>query len=84
MDPEVIVSDASLIYGPAVSLAVMLLSIGICWWALLCLKFERIVSTPGSPQAKLLHLILAVILGRQFGSFLLEYVHITALFGEAF
>lgn len=53
---------------------VALASIYICWWALQGLRFERFVREPGSRQAKLLHLILAVILGHQFSGFVLAYV----------
>ncbi|MCI3921386.1 DUF1146 domain-containing protein [Paenibacillus sp. TRM 82003] len=57
-----------------IQIVVGLASIYLCWWALASLKFERFVSHPGSRQAKLLHLILAVILGHQFASFLFAYV----------
>jgi uncharacterized integral membrane protein (TIGR02327 family) len=62
------------------SAIIMLLSIALCWWALLCLKFERFVREPGSAQAKMLHLIAAVILGYEFGSFLLEYLRLSSWF----
>jgi uncharacterized integral membrane protein (TIGR02327 family) len=52
---------------------VALISIYICWWALQGLRFDRFVSEPGSRQAKLLHLVLAVILGSHFSAFLLDY-----------
>lgn len=55
-------------------IAISLASIYLCWWALQGLKFERFVREPGSPQAKLLHLILAVILGHHFASFLTAYL----------
>jgi len=56
-----------------VRLIVTLLCIYASWWALQELRFEKLVRTPGSPQAKLLHLILAVILGHHFASFLFSY-----------
>lgn len=56
-----------------IRLVVSLACIYAAWWALQELKFEKIVRTPGSPQAKLLHLILAVVLGQPFASFLLSY-----------
>jgi len=49
----------------------------ICWWALIALRFDRIVREPGSIQAKLLHLVLAVVLGRQFAGFLIDYLNWT-------
>jgi len=54
-------------------LVVTLICIYASWWALQELQFEKFVRTPGSPQAKLLHLILAVVLGHHFSSFLLSY-----------
>jgi uncharacterized integral membrane protein (TIGR02327 family) len=56
-----------------VQMFVALISIYLCWWALQGLRFDRFVREPGSPQAKLLHLVLAVILGHQFSNFLLAY-----------
>ncbi|WP_199616817.1 DUF1146 family protein [Paenibacillus alkalitolerans] len=76
--------SSSVIYYSIASLLVMLLSIAVCWWALLGLKFERFVREPGSVQAKLLHLIFAVILGHQFGNFLLDYLRLSTWFREYF
>lgn len=59
---------------------VALASIAVCWWALLGFKFERFVHHPGSPQAKVLHLVLAVILGYQFARFVLDYVGWATMF----
>lgn len=56
-----------------VQIVVALASVYLCWWALQALRFDRFVIEPGSRQAKLLHLILAVILGHQFSSFLISY-----------
>lgn len=54
--------------------AISLGSIYISWWALQALRFDRFVAVPGSRQAKLLHLLLAVIVGRQFSAFLFDYI----------
>jgi uncharacterized integral membrane protein (TIGR02327 family) len=59
---------------------VALASIALCWWALQGFKFERFVTYPGSPQAKVLHLVLAVILGHQFARFILDYVSWATVF----
>lgn len=56
---------------------VALAAVYICWWALTALRFDRFVREPGSLQAKLLHLVLAVILGRQFAGFLIDYLEWT-------
>jgi uncharacterized integral membrane protein (TIGR02327 family) len=52
---------------------ISLASVYVCWWALQGLRFEKIVHEPGSRQAKLLHLIMAVILGHHFSAFLFTY-----------
>lgn len=56
---------------------VALASIYVCWWALQAVRFDRFVRQPGSRQAKLLHLVLAVILGRQFAGFIVDYLEWT-------
>lgn len=61
------------------SIIVVILCIGVCWWVLLSLRFEKLVRTPGSTQAKLLHLILSIVLGYQTGLFLIDYVRWTSL-----
>jgi len=50
----------------------------VCWTALTALRFDKFVREPGSMQAKLLHLVLAVVLGRQFAGFLIDYLEWTA------
>ncbi len=52
-------------------------SILLCWWALHGAKIEKVVRIPGSAQARMLHLIVAVILGHHFAAFLLSFAHIS-------
>jgi uncharacterized integral membrane protein (TIGR02327 family) len=73
MDPIQLAAEAEYAWLPFVRIFVALTSIYICWWALQGLRFERFVHEPGSPQAKALHLILAVILGYHFSAFLIDY-----------
>ena len=58
---------------------VALASIYACWWALQALRFDRFVREPGSRQAKLLHLILAVLLGHTVSAFVIDYLGWTVL-----
>jgi uncharacterized integral membrane protein (TIGR02327 family) len=58
-------------------ISISIFSIYACWWALQSLKFERWVREPGNRQAKLLHLILAVILGHAFSQFIFSYMEWT-------
>jgi uncharacterized integral membrane protein (TIGR02327 family) len=59
--------------APWIPMVIVLASIYLSWWALQSLKFERFVRVPGSPQARMLHLLLAVILGHFFAEFVLSY-----------
>ncbi|WP_309123161.1 DUF1146 domain-containing protein [Paenibacillus sp.] len=53
---------------------ILLFCVAVAWWALSGLKFERFVSAPGSRQAKLLHLLLAIVLGHQCSAFVFSYI----------
>ena len=56
------------------SIIVTLVCIALSWWALQTLKLDLVIRNPRSPQGKLLHLLLAVVLGRFVADFLLEYL----------
>lgn len=58
-----------------VSLACIVLS----WWALQNLKLDLFIRHPKGPQGKLLHLLLAVVLGRFVAAFILEYLGYTQM-----
>ncbi|HZG74302.1 MAG TPA: DUF1146 domain-containing protein [Paenibacillus sp.] len=55
-------------------MVILLACVAVAWWALSGLKFERFVSAPGSRQAKLLHLLLAIVLGHQCAAFVFAYI----------
>jgi uncharacterized integral membrane protein (TIGR02327 family) len=57
-----------------VSMIVSLLSIVLSWWALQNLKLDLVIRYPKSPQGRLLHLLLAIVLGHFVAGFLLEYM----------
>ncbi|MRN54254.1 MULTISPECIES: DUF1146 family protein [Paenibacillus] len=57
-----------------VSMTVSLFCVAISWWALQNLKLELVIRYPKSPQGRLLHLLLAIVLGHFVAGFLLEYM----------
>jgi len=57
-----------------VSMTVSLICIAFAWWALQSVKFDLWIRNPKSPQGRLLHLFLAVVLGRLVAGFLLDYI----------
>ncbi|AIQ14847.1 membrane protein [Paenibacillus durus] len=56
------------------SMVVSLLCVAISWWALQNLKLDLIIRYPKSPQGRLLHLLLAIVLGHFVAGFLLDYL----------
>jgi uncharacterized integral membrane protein (TIGR02327 family) len=57
-----------------VSMIVSLLCVVLSWWALQNLKLDLIIRYPKSPQSRLLHLLLAIVLGHFVAGFLLDYL----------
>jgi uncharacterized integral membrane protein (TIGR02327 family) len=57
-----------------VSIVVSLICIALAWWALQQVKLDLVVRHPKGPQGKLLHLLLAVVLGRFVAEFLIDYI----------
>lgn len=55
------------------AIVVSLACIALSWWALQNLKLDLVVRYPKGPQGKLLHLLLAVVLGHFVASFVMEY-----------
>lgn len=56
------------------SMVVSLLCVALSWWALQNLKLDLIIRYPKSPQGRLLHLLLAIVLGHFVAGFLLDYL----------
>lgn len=52
---------------------VSLFCIAVSWWGLQTLKLDLLLRHPKGPQAKLLQLLLAIVLGRFVASFVIEY-----------
>lgn len=57
-----------------VSIIVSLFCIWLSWWALQNLKLDLVIRNPKGPQGKLLHVLLAVVLGHFVAGFLLDYL----------
>ncbi|AIQ71374.1 DUF1146 family protein [Paenibacillus graminis] len=57
-----------------VSMIVSLFCVAISWWALQNLKLDLVIRYPKSPQGRLLHLLLAIVLGHFVAGFLLDYL----------
>ncbi|WP_410512638.1 DUF1146 family protein [Paenibacillus sp. BR2-3] len=57
-----------------VSMIVSLLCVVLSWWALQNLKLDLVIRYPKSPQGRLLHLLLAIVLGHFVAGFLIDYL----------
>ncbi|SEU13719.1 DUF1146 family protein [Paenibacillus sp. NFR01] len=62
-----------------VSMIVSLFCVVLSWWALQNLKLDLVIRYPKSPQGRLLHLLLAIVLGHFVAGFLLDYLSWTGL-----
>ncbi|NUU60889.1 DUF1146 family protein [Paenibacillus agri] len=73
---EMLTADLSSAIGRSglVSMVVSLLCVVLSWWALQNLKLDLIIRYPKSPQSRLLHLLLAIVLGHFVAGFLLDYL----------
>ncbi|WP_235946220.1 DUF1146 family protein [Saccharibacillus alkalitolerans] len=56
------------------SMAISLGCIILAWWALQNLKLDLFIRHPQSPQGKMLHVLLAIVLGHFVANFILEYI----------
>ncbi|MMZ58282.1 hypothetical protein D3C73_1014960 [compost metagenome] len=72
MNPADSVSTSVGVSGLA-GILISLACIALSWWALQNLKLDLFIRQPKGPQGKLLHLLLAVVLGRFIAAFVLEY-----------
>jgi uncharacterized integral membrane protein (TIGR02327 family) len=57
-----------------ISIAVTLLSITFAWYIVQELKLEAFMKRPRAPQARMLQILLAVVLGHGFARFFLDYL----------
>ncbi|MEK3790835.1 DUF1146 family protein [Paenibacillus sp. FSL R7-0204] len=57
-----------------ISMIISLICVALSWWALQNLKLDLVIRYPKSPQGRLLHLLLAIVLGHFVSGFLLDYL----------
>ncbi|GFN32690.1 DUF1146 family protein [Paenibacillus xylaniclasticus] len=61
------------------SIVVVLLSIILAWTVLQELKLDAFLRHPRAPKARLLLIVLAVVIGHSFASFILDYFEWTRM-----
>ncbi|MBR2565070.1 MAG: DUF1146 family protein [Paenibacillus sp.] len=67
-----------------ISMVVSLLCIAISWWALQNLKLDLVIRQPRGAQGRLLHLLLAIILGHAVAGFVIDYLSWTQMLRNLF
>ncbi|MEK3880423.1 DUF1146 family protein [Paenibacillus sp. FSL M7-0420] len=67
-----------------ISMVVSLICVALSWWSLQNLKLDLVIRYPKSPQGRLLHLLLAIVLGHFVAGFLLDYLGWSGLIGRMF
>ncbi|GGH64611.1 putative integral membrane protein (TIGR02327 family) [Paenibacillus sp. JGP012] len=67
-----------------ISMVVSLLCIAISWWALQNLKLDLVIRQPKGAQGRLLHLLLAIILGHAVAGFVIDYLSWTQMLKNLF
>ncbi|MDA5560901.1 DUF1146 family protein [Exiguobacterium sp. MMG028] len=58
------------------SLAVYVIAIYVAWWALLPVKWDKLLNQVRSPQAAVLRVLVAVVFGSLIAQFFLEYIRL--------
>lgn len=71
------------VYG-FMSIILTIVFIGLSWWALQSLRFEKIVKNPNGAQAKLLQIFLSIVVGYEISHFFLDYLGWSLTFGNIF
>ncbi|WP_238651175.1 DUF1146 family protein [Paenibacillus piscarius] len=79
-------ADLSGVIGTSslISMVVSLVCVALSWWALQNLKLDLVIRYPKSPQGRLLHLLLAIVLGHFVAGFFLDYLGWSGLIGRMF
>ncbi|ETT42072.1 DUF1146 family protein [Paenibacillus sp. FSL H7-0756] len=67
-----------------ISMVISLICVALSWWSLQNLKLDLVIRYPKSPQGRLLHLLLAIVLGHFVAGFLLDYLGWSGLIGRMF
>ncbi|EPE61114.1 hypothetical protein L479_02511 [Exiguobacterium sp. S17] len=58
------------------SLVIYVVAIYVAWWALMPVKWDRVLNQVGSPQAAVLRVLVAVVFGSLIAQFFLEYIRL--------
>lgn len=61
------------------SLAIALLSITFAWYVVQGINMDKWVKQPRGPQAKMLQLLLAIVLGHGLARFIVDYMEWTRM-----
>lgn len=56
-------------------IVIVLLCIGIAWWALQVFRFDVFIRNPKGTQGKLLQVLFSVALGYQIARFFIDYLN---------
>lgn len=71
------------VYG-FLSIILSIIFIGLSWWALQSIRFEKILKRPIGAQAKLLQIMLSIVIGYELSRFFLDYLGWSMVFGNLF
>ena len=58
------------------SLLIYVIAIYVAWWALLPVKWDKLLNQVRSPQAAVLRVLVAVVFGSLIAQFFLEYIRL--------
>ncbi|WP_214874932.1 DUF1146 family protein [Exiguobacterium sp. CH10] len=58
------------------SLAIYVIAIYVAWWALVPVKWDKLLNQVRSPQAAVLRVLVAVVFGSLIAQFFLEYIRL--------
>lgn len=58
------------------SLVIYIVAIYVAWWALMPVKWDKVLNQVRSPQAAVLRVLVAVVFGSLIAQFFLEYIRL--------
>lgn len=64
---------ASMGMNGLLNIVIVLICIGLSWWALQELQLDKMLKRPRSAQGKMLQVLLSVALGYQVAKFIIDY-----------
>lgn len=71
------------IYG-FLSIILSIVFIGLSWWTLQAVRFEKLLKKPNSAQAKLLQIFLSIVIGYELSRFFSDYLGWSLIIGNLF